>query len=199
LTDYLKIPEVARRLDVSEPTVRRMVKGGKLPSVFIGGAYRVSEEDLATYLESAKVQPGKAPAPPSQRSLFNGGEEERRYHRLQLLRELRDHVSDLRDRFTRDEARLEQRGTLEDWERLERDSAFACIGALSVLNDESGTSGRPNSEPERKAWRMANDAARDLNTVCDEIEARTEAMREAVGRDEDEGLRVLDAYRRRAG
>jgi excisionase family DNA binding protein len=78
LADYLKIPEVARRLDVSEPTVRRMVKGGKLPSVFIGGAYRISEEDIAEYIESARVTLGKAQAPPSQRSLFNGLEEERR-------------------------------------------------------------------------------------------------------------------------
>jgi excisionase family DNA binding protein len=79
LADYLKIPEVARRLDVSEPTVRRMVKGGKLPSVFIGGAYRISEEDLAEYIESARVTPGKAqrrsPAEPS----FNDAlEDERR-------------------------------------------------------------------------------------------------------------------------
>ena len=58
MTDYLKIPEVARRLDVSEPTVRRMVKGGRLPSVFVGGAYRVSETDLETYLEEARVVPG---------------------------------------------------------------------------------------------------------------------------------------------
>jgi excisionase family DNA binding protein len=58
LADYLKIPEVARRLDVSEPTVRRMVKGGKLPSVFVGGAYRVSETDLEKYLEEARVVPG---------------------------------------------------------------------------------------------------------------------------------------------
>ncbi len=61
--DYLKIPELSRRLDVSEPTVRRMIKGGKLPSVFVGGAYRVSEADLAKYLEAAKVRPGKASAP----------------------------------------------------------------------------------------------------------------------------------------
>jgi len=76
VADYLKLPEVARRLDVSEKTARRMVKSGSLPAVFIGGAYRISEEDLAAYLQSAKVEPGKAPAPPSQRSLFNG--EERR-------------------------------------------------------------------------------------------------------------------------
>jgi excisionase family DNA binding protein len=65
LADYLKIPDIARRLDVSEPTARRMVKGGKLPSVFIGGAYRVNEEDLKTYIENARVQPRpKAQAPP---------------------------------------------------------------------------------------------------------------------------------------
>jgi excisionase family DNA binding protein len=80
LADYLKIPEVARRLDVSEPTARRMVKGGKLPSVFIGGAYRISEEDLAEYIEGARVTPGKAQAPPSpEQPNFNGLiEEERR-------------------------------------------------------------------------------------------------------------------------
>jgi excisionase family DNA binding protein len=80
LADYLKIPEVARRLDVSEPTVRRMVKGGKLPSVFVGGAYRVSEADLAEFLENAKVEPGKGEAPPSpEQPNFNGLlEEERR-------------------------------------------------------------------------------------------------------------------------
>jgi excisionase family DNA binding protein len=64
MEDYLKIPEVARRLDVSEKTARRLVKSGSLPAVFVGGAYRVSEVDLAGYLESAKVTPGKAPASP---------------------------------------------------------------------------------------------------------------------------------------
>src|SRR5215218_1897231 len=63
-----------------------MVKGGKLPSVFIGGAYRVSEEDLAEYIESARVTPGKAQAPHSQHSLFNGLEEERRLRYLQGFR-----------------------------------------------------------------------------------------------------------------
>lgn len=63
MADYLKIPEIARRLDVSEKTARRYVKDGTLPSVFVGGAYRVSEEDLEDYLQDARVQPGKAPAP----------------------------------------------------------------------------------------------------------------------------------------
>ena len=51
MADYVKLPEAARRLGVSEKTARRMVKSGKLPAEFIGGAYRVSEEDLAEHLE----------------------------------------------------------------------------------------------------------------------------------------------------
>ncbi len=70
MADYLKILEVARRLDVSEPTVRRMVKSGKLPSVFVGGAYRVNEEDLEQYLENAKVKPeGDSPKAQAPRSV----------------------------------------------------------------------------------------------------------------------------------
>ena len=78
MADYLKIPEVARRLDVSEPTVRRMVKSGRLPSVFIGGAYRVSETDLEEFLENAKVEPGKVEAPPPERTFDDVLEDERR-------------------------------------------------------------------------------------------------------------------------
>ncbi len=74
MADYLKLPEVARRLDVSEKTARRMVKSGGLPAVFIGGAYRISEEALEEYLESAKVTPGKVQAPPPQEKLFDNGE-----------------------------------------------------------------------------------------------------------------------------
>jgi excisionase family DNA binding protein len=45
-------------LDVSEKTARRYVKSGALPSVFVGGAYRVSEETLEEFLQGAKVTPG---------------------------------------------------------------------------------------------------------------------------------------------
>src|SRR5215208_1957388 len=62
VAEQWKLPEVARRLGVSEKTARRYVKSGALPSVFIGGAYRVSKGDLEEFLENAKVDPGKAPA-----------------------------------------------------------------------------------------------------------------------------------------
>lgn len=82
MAEYLKLPEVAHRLGVSEKTARRYVKSGAIPSVFIGGAYRVSEADLEKFLESAKVDPGKVTAPPSQPD-FNGLlQEERRRAQL---------------------------------------------------------------------------------------------------------------------
>jgi excisionase family DNA binding protein len=58
MAEYLKLAEVARRLDVSEKTARRYVKSGVLPSVFIGNKYRVSEDDLQEYVRGARVEPG---------------------------------------------------------------------------------------------------------------------------------------------
>jgi excisionase family DNA binding protein len=76
MADYLKIPELARQLDVSEQTARRMVKDGRIPSVFVGGAYRVKEEDLRNYLEAARVEVGSSPK--VQASLWPEEEPERR-------------------------------------------------------------------------------------------------------------------------
>lgn len=65
MAEYLKIPELSRRLDVSEKTARRYIKAGLLPSTFIGGAYRVTEEDLEEFFRAREVRP-KASAPPEQ-------------------------------------------------------------------------------------------------------------------------------------
>lgn len=87
MADYLKIPEVADRLDVSEKTARTYVKTGRIPSVFIGGAYRVSETDLEEYLRGARVRPEdqtpKAQAP-SFPEPVEYSEEERREIRRRL-------------------------------------------------------------------------------------------------------------------
>lgn len=130
MADYLKIPEVARRLDVSEPTVRRMVKGGKLPSVFIGGAYRISEEDLAKYIENARVTPGKAPAS-SQPSLNGLLEEERKWRsQLDLLEMCVQHKISRAEHYERE---LE-RGRFSDYETARGASNLAVL-ALQEFAD----------------------------------------------------------------
>jgi excisionase family DNA binding protein len=78
VADYLKIPEVGQLLGLSEKTVRRRVKAGEIPSVFIGGVYRISRADLEEYLELARVRPGKVSASISSQPPLNGFEEERR-------------------------------------------------------------------------------------------------------------------------
>ncbi len=70
MAEYLKLAEVARKLDVSEKTARRYVKSGEIPSVFIVNKYRVSEDDLQEYIRGAKVHPvGARPKGPPPRSM----------------------------------------------------------------------------------------------------------------------------------
>jgi excisionase family DNA binding protein len=75
---HVPLSTVAGRLGVSERTVRRWIKAGKLKATRPGRDYRIPESALRELVEEGEVSP-KAVASPSQRSLFNGGEEERRY------------------------------------------------------------------------------------------------------------------------
>ena len=51
------VEEVAERLQVSDQTVRRWVKSGKLKAYKPGREWRVKPSDLETFLESRTVQP----------------------------------------------------------------------------------------------------------------------------------------------
>lgn len=58
----LSVAEVARRLDVSEETVRRWLREGRLPGYRLGGGrsgWRISESDLAEFLRSTRHEPDK--------------------------------------------------------------------------------------------------------------------------------------------
>jgi excisionase family DNA binding protein len=47
----LRIPEVARRLDVSVRTVYRLLEERRIPKIMIRGCVRIQEDDLARYIE----------------------------------------------------------------------------------------------------------------------------------------------------
>lgn len=54
--DLLTVREVARRLAVSVPTVRRLLRDGRLPHVRPSpGAVRVKPADLAAYIERQTI------------------------------------------------------------------------------------------------------------------------------------------------
>ena len=50
----LTVPEVAKRLRLSQRTVRRLIESGDLVCLRFGRAVRVSEEDLAVYLAKCR-------------------------------------------------------------------------------------------------------------------------------------------------
>lgn len=70
MTDQTKEPRllsrktVAERLAVSMPTVARLLASGDLPSVKIGRARRVREEDLAAYIEGLESKSKRDPGFP---------------------------------------------------------------------------------------------------------------------------------------
>jgi excisionase family DNA binding protein len=82
---HLTLSEVAGTMGVSERTVRRWIKSGKLRAYKPGRDYRIPESAVRTLVEESEISP-KAGAPSSQRSLFNGLEEERRETFLQSYR-----------------------------------------------------------------------------------------------------------------
>ena len=91
---------IADELGVDVQTVRRWIQSGKLRAFKPGKEYRVREADLEEFLAAREVRP-KAVRSPSQRSLFNGLEEERREALEILFDNLRIHITGTADRWIR--------------------------------------------------------------------------------------------------
>lgn len=63
MTDYYTTQEVADRLGVSVFTIRRYVRAGKMRGVRLEGAYRISREDLRSFLRAREIGPGAEEGP----------------------------------------------------------------------------------------------------------------------------------------
>jgi excisionase family DNA binding protein len=59
LERFYSVEEIAERLQVSDQTVRRWVKSGKLAAFKPGKELRIRPSDLEEFLESRKVHPGE--------------------------------------------------------------------------------------------------------------------------------------------
>lgn len=57
-TRWLGTTEAAERLGIVPRTLYRLINEGKIPAYKFGRVIRVTEADLATYLEENRVQPG---------------------------------------------------------------------------------------------------------------------------------------------
>jgi excisionase family DNA binding protein len=56
--------EAATVLQVSRKTIDRLIKAGKLPASKVGSLKRITEEQLAQYLEDNRVRPTVKPSEP---------------------------------------------------------------------------------------------------------------------------------------
>ena len=52
---FLKMKDVAKRLGISQATVRRLVKSQGIPFHLIGHSYRFTMDDLNTYLSKTAI------------------------------------------------------------------------------------------------------------------------------------------------
>lgn len=76
------LSEVAGLMGVSERTVRRWIKSGRLKAYKPGRDYRIPEAGLRQFIEESEISP-KAPAPPSLEPTFNDVlAEDRRFDEL---------------------------------------------------------------------------------------------------------------------
>lgn len=53
-SEFYSVAEIARMLDVSQHTVRGIIKRGILPGLKIGNSYRVKKQDLHDFVGQAK-------------------------------------------------------------------------------------------------------------------------------------------------
>jgi excisionase family DNA binding protein len=198
MADYLKLPEVARRLDVSEKTARRMVRSGKLPAVFIGGAYRVSEEDLAEYLKGAKVHPKKAIAPPSPQRSFNGLlEEERHTQDLERIEKIGHALHKLWQQVV-------ERGEFDKEAYHRTSAAYTALDAAlaeamteEFIRDEEGGSDAYRAAWHR-AWQATDDLRRQLHSAHEQLLTRLSADEAATVPDVPDEVAARREARRRA-
>jgi excisionase family DNA binding protein len=51
---YLSVSEIAKQLNISEDTVRRWIKAGKLPALELGGQYRIHPQEYEAFLQRHK-------------------------------------------------------------------------------------------------------------------------------------------------
>jgi excisionase family DNA binding protein len=114
---HLSLSEVSGSMGVSERTVRRWIKSGKLKAYKPGRDYRIPESAVREFVEESEVYPKAARRSSLEPSLFNGILEEER--REATYGPWRDFVNRFVDRW---EKRIKEgtfdRGSLREFEEI---------------------------------------------------------------------------------
>jgi excisionase family DNA binding protein len=98
---HLTLKEARAELGVSERTIHRWIKSGKLKSYKPGRDHRIPESAIREVIEESEVYP-KAEAPPSQDRLFKNGSEERGVNpAIRESKHIKDYVHGCLERWGR--------------------------------------------------------------------------------------------------
>jgi excisionase family DNA binding protein len=141
VSSYLKLPEVALRLGVSEKTARRYIKSGTLPSLFVGNAYRVHPDELDAFVERESVAHsvvGGSEAPKAPAPLEESVDKERRAQdfllqfpsenqRIKLLSEASAICNGYTDRWSVERDHIANEGTLPYGKSFEMDKLWVWL------------------------------------------------------------------------
>src|SRR5215210_2557029 len=199
---HVPLSTVAGRLGVSERTVRRWIKAGKLRATRPGRDYRIPESALRELIEEGEVSPKESGRSSPEPSLFNGLEDERRAEatghsaeeRIGISNSLATAIENLNAGY---------RGALEELAGGAPDEIFALfmqaslsyVGASTIAEDAGYSVDADGDSPaERGAKQKMRDALALLEEASDEIE-RTMTAAEAE-EELPEGVALLARYQR---
>src|ERR687894_2453602 len=164
----LSLSEVAGLMGVSDRTVRRWIKSGKLRAYKPGRDYRIPETAVREFVEESEVSP-KGLAPPSLQASFNGLLAEER--RARYLRSWRAFVWKLVHRWETDPP------------ETSREIAVV-LDTMQALIDE-GAFEHPQEQITASDWRTASEGIelqalfmglRRLNEIADDVEQEETAQ-----------------------
>jgi excisionase family DNA binding protein len=197
------LSEVAGVMGVSERTVRRWIKSGRLKAYKPGRDYRIPESGLRAFIEESEISP-KVPAPPSSEpTLFNGMLVEERRTAEQVAAAWNDYVSMRIDWC----GRVVERTAEDEWNNpfLSLDSAIQWalwIGMeavnLSNIVNQKVIPSVGTTEAAQELQRLVERFA----ALSDRTDERVNAMIQAAELDEEEKelakLRLIDGGKKSA-
>lgn len=56
MASFMKIEDLMKLLDLSRPTITKLIKSGELPAVRIGNQYRISREDFEEFWHKKVIE-----------------------------------------------------------------------------------------------------------------------------------------------
>jgi len=202
---FLSLEDVASRLQVSDQTVRRWVKAGKLAAYKPGLEYRIKGSDLEEFLKTREVSPKVLRRSPSEPS-FNDVLGDERLARHQ--RSWRDYIADEAERIA---SQADSKGYAPEWMRWVSETPRRIARILF----DNGVLGKRETYPTEAEWRQSwgvFDALEELNQAVEQawraqmresehLERRREAdelrkKREADNKIHEEELEAIRDERR---